>query len=410
MKVRLTDKWIYIIAVINSLLLISIWGVFIEFDTASYIYAWDNSFSHGVIDVFRTPVYPVFIGLMKLLFGKHFLYAIIIVQHIVFVISVYYFHKLLCYLIKSSTTIQIITLIYIIIPATSSWANCILTESFAMSSTIFLFYNIISFHKKASISNVIWISFWVLFQIMLRPACLFFIPAVAIVWIIYLKEHFKYAIYGILGIIIVGFIEIGYCAKFKDNYGFFAPSFVSTYNNCWIAFPNGLMDSSYTDNPQYKEFINTYNGKKVWAPNVVDKYGLLTVQKSISESQQDKPIQWSIQACRRLMQASITPLFASNTGSIILRDLLGLNINILYILLTGYAITLIYRRHKTKSFSKISLLIWITVMGNLSMVIIGAQNSWGRLLAPSLPLIFIMFGQALNYIKVDINSYKQNIH
>ena len=56
--------------------------------------AWENISSFH-IDIWRTPVYPLFIGITKAFFETNFLMAASIIQHIVFLISIWYFYKLI---------------------------------------------------------------------------------------------------------------------------------------------------------------------------------------------------------------------------------------------------------------------------------------------------------------------------
>ena len=77
---------VYCIAILHCILLIYKCGIQWDYDTASYISAWENISSFH-IDIWRTPVYPLFIGITKAFFETNFLMAASIIQHIVFLIS-----------------------------------------------------------------------------------------------------------------------------------------------------------------------------------------------------------------------------------------------------------------------------------------------------------------------------------
>ena len=404
MKVRLTDRWIYIIAVINAIFLIIKYGVDIEFDTTSYIAAWDNSWSKGIIDIFRTPIYPIFLGTLRSVFGNNFMLAVIIVQHFVFLISIYYFKLSLSWNVNSHTVVQWITLVYALLPATSTWANCILTESFAISGIVFLFYNLFSCLHNKKISYTLWVTFWLFILLMLRPAFLYLIPALIIAWLLLIKTNKRLAIIGIAGVCIVGCIEFGYCNLFKERYGIFTPSCVSIYNQQYLAFQDSLMVPTFTNNCGYQQYITEYNGKEIPASSSINDYGLITVSNAIHISQQTYTLAWIKHAFMRFGYALTEPLLSAHGGSITLKNFFGLSINIAYIFIITYLIILVYQILHHKKLRITSLILWITVVGNLITVIIGAQNSWGRLLLPSLPLFIIMFGQAFNYIKFNING------
>ena len=405
MKARLTDRWIYIIAVINSLLLISIWGVEYAGDSYSYLKSWDDSWSKGIMDEFRTPIYPVFLGILKIVFGKHFDIICIILQHCIFIYSIKYFKRILSLKVRSQKVIWWLTLAYVLLPSTSSWANLLLTETFAIVGIVFLFYNIFQFQHNAKLINVCWSVFWFAFLIFLRPASLYLFPAILFAWLLFFKQHKRMATLGFIGICIVGLFEIEYCEKFKERYGIFAPSSVSTINYSWIAFQEGLMDPSFTNDTTYASFIKKYNGRKIPAQKVVKHFGVITVHNSITASQRSLPIKWISTSFMRFYYASSTWFLAAYSGYGPLTHLFGVSICTLNLFLLIYIILLVWKMKKCHNLYRASLIMWITCVGNLILVVIGAPEEWGRLLIPSLPLTIIMFGQALNYIKFNFRKF-----
>ena len=420
MKARLTDKWIYIIAVLNSFFLITKFGVDIEPDTPSYINAWDQSWSIGVIDSFRTPIYPCILGLIKTIFSSQYLLVTIIFQHIVFLISIYYLQRILSWKVKSSSTVKWLTLIYALLPATSTWANCILTESLAISGTIFLFYNLFAFQQNNRISNVIWVSIWLLILVMLRPSFLYLFPAAIIAWLIYYRSSKKHVIIGIIGVCIVGFIEFLYFSAYKEKYGLFGPSSVGTINQTYIAIQNGFINPSYTNNPdlshdianftdQHKQQYSTtgkieFNETWEFVHYLFNKYDIGDINDLIKSSQKTLSKDWMNNIISRLVDSFNEPLLRANNGPVRIKLFFAINMNLLYIFLIINTIVLTCRTYKTRLLFKTSIILLITVLGNLFTIIIGAQDAWGRLFLPSLPLILIMIGQAFNYIKFDFNG------
>lgn len=411
MKVRLTDKWIYICAVINSLLLILLLGVRTHVDSFSYIDAWDNSWSIGIIDDIRTPIYPIIIGIMKYIFNNYFMFAIVVIQHIIFLVSIYYFKKIISWKIKSKTVGQWITLLYVLLPATASWANCIMTELLAFTGVVFLFYNIFAFQQKAQLSNVLWSTLWLAFLIFLRPACLYLFPGVALAWILFYKYNKQYAIWGLIGIFIVGLAELGYCYQFKKKYGIFSPSCVNVLNQSYLAFENGLMDISYTNNTDFQNDITTYNGTPVLTYQFVEKYGLPALQESVALSKRIQYREWfnhTLMGICKNSSAKYLDAYAIPSQNI--RHLLALNISYLYIFMFLYFIFLLYFSIKKHKIFKTSTILFITVLANLFLVIIGTTNDWGRLLIPSLPLTLIMIGCIIKYIKIQFDNHSLKLH
>lgn len=405
MKVRLTDKAIYIIAILNSIILILTWGVHIAIDTPTYVYAWDNSFSNGIIDILRTPIYPLILGLTKAIFGENFYWATIVLQHCVLIISVIYFKRMLEWKIKSPTAVRWITLAYAIMPATSSWANCILTELFAFTGVVFLFYNLLKFYKKTSWSCVIWSTFWLAFLIFLRPAFLYLIPSCIIAWIFFYKYKKQMSLCGILGVICITLLEGFYCKKFEEQYGVFAPSSVSTINLSYLAFHDGLMKPEYTNDVGLKQYIESYDSTNPdnFGPSV-SEYGLVTIATAIKSSQKDQPFEWIKKGLGRFYRASQMSYLAAYAGYVTITDMIGINLNSLYLFILVFSFFLIKKSVKNRKIYKVSSLLLLTGIGNLVTAVIGAQSEWGRLLIPSLPLFLILFGQIFNYIKYISNE------
>ena len=60
-------------------------------DTLSYIAAWEI-LKEGQLDEWRTPVYPLILGIFKTLFGDtKYLQYVVLFQHFIFLISIKYF-------------------------------------------------------------------------------------------------------------------------------------------------------------------------------------------------------------------------------------------------------------------------------------------------------------------------------
>mgnify|MGYP004449052635 CR=1 FL=1 len=267
MKLQLKDRYIYIVAVINALLLICFGETKIFYDTQSYISAWEASISHLKIDILRTPIYPLFIGLCKI-FGGDFWKVVVLLQNVIFLFSVFYFKKITSLFIESKNVVFIITILYIITPGICHWTNCILTDALAISGTVFLFYNILYFITTNKWSYIVYSTLWLLFLVFLRPSFIYLLFICLLAWIYMLKKDKKKAIYGISGVLIVISLYCGYCFKFKEYYGIFATSSVGTLNQTYIALQYDLLQPEFTDVLEFKNDIKKKYNKEhgaIWA-------------------------------------------------------------------------------------------------------------------------------------------------
>ena len=107
-------------------------GVGFTYDSQSYVDAWDYLNFY-----WRTPTYPLLVGLMKIIFGKGFLWGVIAVQNLVFLLSLRYLYDLLLWTGSSERTAFWLTLLYGVHPGILCWNNYIMTEYLAVSLTIF---------------------------------------------------------------------------------------------------------------------------------------------------------------------------------------------------------------------------------------------------------------------------------
>ncbi len=403
MKVSLTDKSVYIIAAINSLIWIIVFGVKVAIDTPSYVYAWDFSYSHGIIDQFRTPVYPVFLGCLKTVFRDSFYWVSIIIQHLLLLLSAVYFKKMASWMVKSKRVVRWLTLLYTIIPATVSWASCVLTELFALVGIVFLVYQLMLFVRTPSWKSVLWSTVWLSFLILLRPAFLYLLPIVFVVWCLLIPFKGKLSLCGIFSVFLVSLFELCYCNQFEKQYGIFAPSSVSVVNQSYMAFHDGLMFPEYTNNPEFAKYIEEYESDSEDLPSF-ETFGLSTVSNAVKQSQKTQPMEWIKKAFGRFYKASQMSYLAAYSGLVTLTDMIGINLNGLFLFLIIYTAILVTNMISNRKIYVVQSILWLFVVSNLITVVVGAQSEWGRLMIPSLPLVMLMVGQVFNYIKIQIKD------
>ena len=417
MKVQLKDRYIYIIAVIHALLLICFGEIRIYNDTPTYIYAWENSLSHFQIDIFRTPVYPLLIGLCKSICGD-FLEVVVVLQHLIFIISVFYFKRIAACFIESQKVVFTITVLYIITTGIGDWATCILTESLAISGLVFLFYNIVWWVKTRKRSCVTYSTLWLLLLVFLRPSFIYLFLLCLLLWIYLLKKDKKMSIYGISGVLFVVCLYCGYSIKFNEHYGIFSTSSVGTINKTYIALQGDLMRPEFTEVSEFKKDIiknRNCSGDSIWEVSnyYISKYGLETVDKSINKSIKTYPSAWIKNAFRRLRYSAETkiPSYTMfNYGKILNFIFLILSIRFLYIYVFVFLyFVIILKWMITKKKILFSLFLWLAVASNIFIAVVGAQAEWGRLIAPSAPLLLIMLGQVSNYISIKSTQKTNNI-
>lgn len=416
--IKILDLLLFTIVIIVSICVAFSSKIIQYLDTQTYISAWLDNLSKGEIDDFRTPIYPIYLGIVMQLAPTHNLLFTIIGQHVVFLISLIYLKKMISWFTNSHFIECCSVLIYALYVI--NWNNYILTESFAISGVVFLLYNILQYYLAGRESSIVWATIWLAFLVFLRPAFLFLFPACFFAWCLFYKKYGKRVLLGILGVFIVGVLELGYCKKFEEKYGLFLPSKVSITNSFQIAILEGAVKPDYAENKTVKEYLiglpDFYRkeAKTLWnynGQNPMPKE--LSFQEQaviVSKSRKEQPMKWVL-SCWHHFFDSLSMRFPVEVGpfSIFLiyipgTILLTIWLFIIYFLFCCFMIV------TNKKIPVISAILWITSVGNYITIIIGAQAEWARLLSPSIPLLTLMIVQLLGFVNWKaIASYNEQV-
>lgn len=399
---------IYACAIASSIILILGWGVQETLDSPTYVSAWDN-IANGKIDIFRTPVYPIFLGVMKNIFGEYFLEGAICVQHIIFLLSLRYFYRLALTITNSEKITFGITLFVGAIPYIITWNNFILTESFAISGTIFILYLIQQLSEKCLWTYTLNFTILLSILILLRPAFAYMLPVFGVTWIlIVLKKRKKIVVLsGILSVAVPSLSLLAYMKAFEKEYGIFASSSVSTINQVCIAHDYDLLNAEVIEDPQLRKDIIVPQFKKdILEHRLWDRYELKTINEAIMSSNKSQPMKYIQKCFGRLYRSSTFPLFLTSIpGITTIKDMIGISLGTLYLFLIIYTIIILYWSLKKRVFPLITALMYMLGVSNIIVVIVGAQLEWNRLILPSFPLFLLMFGQVCTiFVKRPILS------
>lgn len=417
-KRALQLKTIYAIAIPYCILLIFKCGRQWDYDTNSYVAAWE-AISSFHLDLWRTPVYPLFIGLTKYLFGSHFLMAGIIIQHLIFLISIRYFYMLTQGVIKSESTAWWATAFYALYPCVATW-NCFnLTEPFAIYSMIFMLYCALTAYLKNSVFHLVAWGGWLLFQIFLRPAQIYILPIFFAGWLLLYfknKDQSKIIVGGVAGTLLASCCILIYMYAFKNSYGVFTPCGVGIVNKYYMARRDGTLITDQIADPRFKNFVEERNrvfedGKGTIidlfeeSQDAVYTFGLKQVSDVVSNSTQNTLRHQVRMAFRRLRTASNDNLFTTYIRKFtIVTDIWGVRINFAYILLLIYPFVLLRWYTKVGQIPWFSSLLFMVGACHMLIIIVACQNIWGRLVLPVVPVYIIMFSQLCHnalYIRVN---------
>ena len=204
------------------------------YDTGSYFTAASNLVK-GKLDLLRTPVYPLLLRALEHIDKKQATSICVAIQIAVFYISIFFFFKLLEMLTSNRVMQAAGTVIYGCMSSVITFNFYVLTESFAISGTVFFCYLIVRYVKKDKplcLAGSIVLTFLLA---MLRPSMVFLyvVVAVAIIPLIvrmFRKKEFKLNLVPIFALVICVAALIGYMSKNKKDNNYFGLSYVSDMN------------------------------------------------------------------------------------------------------------------------------------------------------------------------------------
>lgn len=400
-------KTIYVLAIVNCFILTMFTGYSLYPDSPSYLKAWELLIA-GEIDLWRTPIYPTFLGSIKYIMGYENLYPMTVcLQHLIFLVSIYYFYHLVKWICQTPKVVFYITLIYAIHPSITTWSNCILTESLSISGFVFLLYTTCKIWRSKSLKLGIPFTFWLFFLIFLRPAFIYLLPIYATwgIFICFKRKLIRISMIYIGSTILVGGLLLFYMKAFQQKYEVFAPSCVSTYNQFFIAKQYNLIDPQTISDKGLKSFIlnnETPEDLSKYTSYVLRNYGIRNMQEVVSSSFFQNPIGHLKYVILRFCRASYTQpaSYHMSGGSDLISYVISPSLNLFYLLLITYTFILIYWIYRKRVIPYISCLLYMIVCSSLIVSIVGAQGEWGRLNIPVIPVYLLMLGQLCNLIRL----------
>lgn len=400
-------RYIYLLSIINCVIMTYIFKVDISIDTPTYIDAW-STLQEGHLDKMRTPVYPLFLGLMNTICGNNYLYYVVAIQHLVFLVSIRYFYLLMQDIITNNNISIFLTIFYALYPCIATYNCCIATEIFAVAGSVSLLYSILKLYRTEFVRYGLYSFLWLFFLIFLRPAVVYLLPIFIVGWCIVAIKEKKYlntsVLYGLSGSVLVSISLIVYMAMFKSNYGVFTPSCVGLNNKYAIAKAANVIDFNAIGNEELltclvdEDSINAI-GKET--ENLINAVGMESFSEIVNQSIKQNKVKYLKRLLQNAQNASENNLFEPSyqigiIGTI--SSMMGVKIKVIYILFLIYFFVLIRWMNRKKEMAFFSCILFMIGVSNYILIIIASPGEYGRLSLPAIPVYLIMIGQLLDLI------------
>ena len=365
----------------------------------------------------RTPVYPIIIRICQVLFGNEYLQFLVILQYVLWYVSIIYCYKTLELVAKNKVCVTLFTILYSLCPAIITWNNMVLTESIALSGTMIFLYYIIKYIKQPTFlsgSIAIIIAFILTFH---RPTAIIYVLFLEIFWVarfIFERKHikidFKCFILSTITILMVGV----YGLLFYRTFGFFSLSNVTVRQDLFVCIREEYYKNS--DDKQFAEDIEKAIKEKPilnTIEDIQDKYNILEIKKfsdDCKKKNMDKYIEYIGNLCQDHAQVNFEGytirIDDTNTQMVIRKIFTFVAFIHVYIIIIIEFIWLIYRWIKDKKVPWIHCGLFAFPFVIVFSSFIGTCAEYMRTAICVMPFIYVTVAIGVNKL-ISYNEVKK---
>lgn len=229
-------------------------------DTPTYMnYPWGELF-HFNVTTGRTPVYPAFLEICRLLFGdvKQF-YAVMNIQLTASLLGLIVLYDLLVRITRKQKLSAILAFAYGMNLDIAVWDYAILTESLALTMTIVFIDMIVRYIQKPIFMTGVRVILLALVMSLLRPTFLLFAAVLLGVWVLrlFLFPKERRILKGLCCVSLITFVVIGlYAFSFQKNFGYYSISDAMPRQNIISCIRRGYYWES--ENPEFVTVIEKH--------------------------------------------------------------------------------------------------------------------------------------------------------
>lgn len=379
-------------------------------------YSFSKLFSGELQD--RVPIYPLLIKIFMFICNDLWRNFICIVQMIVSFISLIYLYKTLKLIIKWESLVATITFLYGVSIAVIGWDTAILTESLALSSTIWFCYFIISYLKTNQLKYGIFSVILIFLMTFLRPS---FIGFVAILFAFFVlkmildKENRKKDRTCLITSAITIVMILGYAFAFYKQYDIFSITKASVRQDLYVCMHQGFYKNSKDEQfiKDVEESIQTEENQWSAMVKVLGDYGNKRVQELVKISKKESMKQY-INYLINLVNTYSNEYFDAyytlcvndvpNMKYNLVRSFLFLKFSTVYFIIVIEGFISLYRWIKDKKPNWIHLGLFGFMTAILATSFIGTNGEFMRTAICVVPFSYIAIGTV---ISDGIEKYKR---
>lgn len=396
--------WIITIAVLTLYNLTpSIGG----FDVPYYYLAGEHLWN-GELDCLRTPVYPFLLKVFDVCLGhKGGIAGIIILQSIVYLISVSSLKSITTQVIENRKIDYAVMLLYVLCVA-PGWCNELLTESLSISGCVIIADLIIRYIKKPTFGISLAIALLTVLLVFLRPSFIFLFAILPFVWVVLWfrkKQRLLQTASLALTLMCISCYFV-YNKAYQKEYGVFTSSISFVCNDIYNLKRSGVWNIEKVSNPQTKQLFdqieNSINYEPTYReidnnhkslPAIVE--GCNEMKAGNEKTLREYQIKITAASFDKRFSAAVnthTPLSAFLFASSLFWALpLSLFYSIVVVSLLALTVYFIQRR----SFPLIATVIILFTAAQCVGIVLYASEAHERLLLPVYPMFLVLLGLTL---------------
>lgn len=392
-------------------------------DTAGYL-NYSANILYGQTEGRRTPVYPYFIKLIGLLGRQNLIDHVVIAQMVLSFLAIILFYKIVKNVFKSPEIVVAASLLYGVMLPVINFDKLILTESISVNCCLLFVFMLMRYLQRPSGWKAFLLTLYVFIATMLRPSFIYLLPFVTVFWILRLvifKNDRKICLSGLAASVLVIFLILGYSQLNKKNANFSGISTVSNDNQMTEVLNAGIYQ--YGNDPELSAALQyninlqkQNNGRPTPGINIAKRFEPDRVHRFIVACIKNMPLVYSRYICGKLTNLSATNIFtnyASHKNSLLAFRVENVEhiafcvtFYLLYIFIAFSLVSIIYICVKTKQMPWFRLVLWLIVVLQLAVAILGGYSEYPRLILPAMPALIILLFSYIDQLWLAIDWSK----
>ncbi len=395
----------------------------LSYDTAGYLNYHANILK-GETEGLRTPIYPYFIKLVGLFGQQNLIDHIVTAQVVISFLSIILFYKVAEAFYKNQTVIFAASILYGAMLPVINFDKLVLTESFAVIFSLLFIYVMVNYLQKPAHIKAWVMTLFTFVAVMLRPSFIYLPVLITVFWVLRLtisKRDRKICLSGLAASAVVLLLIAGYSNLNEKNNSFNGISTVSNYNEMAVIAEAGIYMSG--NDPEISEAVKGNlilqqkgPGNGVQPIDVNSRFGPDRVHKFIINCIKNQPLAYMWHIASKLNDLQTTNIFTNyathKLGFLAFRVenveylVFCVTFNLLYFLIVFDLVVIISMRIRRRQTPWFKIVLWLLIVFQISVSIMGCYNEYQRLILPAMPALVILLFSYIDWICFATNVHK----